>query len=474
MKTLSAMEKWSYATGNIPFAVKDAAFANFVVFYYTQVHGLSGTLAGLAMFFALLFDAVSDPVVGSWSDTFRSRWGRRHPLLIAGGVPTALLFLGLFVPPSGFGELGIFAWLLCVSVLLRTFLTIYFIPYIAMGAELSSDYDERTVIAKARVTIAWIAGMLLPAIAYALLFKSSGEVDGRLIAENYWRYGVLSALMAGVAVLVCVVGTRSVIPRLPLAAGGRAFRWQDPIRDFVIAASNRNFKVSVGANLAFGLSTGVYTTLALYLGTYFWGMSSQQLAGLVVPTAAATLVSFTTLSHLGKRFDKPQVLAGASMVLAINAVWFIGSRLLGVLPGNSSDLIYALLCLNTFIGVLMIVTIQVMGASLAADIIDELQQSTGHRKDGVVFAAQAFVLKATTGAGALIAGVVIDISGIPSGAAPGSVHSGALQSLGLFSVITIGGLAVLAFAFNRRLKLGRDDHSAIQAELVAAAAATKA
>ena len=119
----------------MPFAVKDAAFVNFVVFYYTQVHGLSGTLSGLAMFIALSWDAVSDPVVGSWSDNFRSRWGRRHPLLLAGGIPTALLFLALFAPPEQFGEVGIFAWLLGVSILLRTFLTIYFIPYSAMGAE---------------------------------------------------------------------------------------------------------------------------------------------------------------------------------------------------------------------------------------------------------------------------------------------------------------------------------------------------
>ena len=93
MQKLTAGEKWSYAIGNIPFSVKDATYANFVVFYYTQVHGLSGTLAGLAMFIALTWDAVTDPVVGSWSDSLRSRWGRRHPLMFAGGLPTALLVL---------------------------------------------------------------------------------------------------------------------------------------------------------------------------------------------------------------------------------------------------------------------------------------------------------------------------------------------------------------------------------------------
>jgi Na+/melibiose symporter-like transporter len=149
MSTLTPLEKWSYAIGNMPFAVKDVAFNSFVVFYYTQVQGLSGSLTGLAMFIALSWDAVTDPFVGSWCDTVRSRWGRRHPLLLVGGVPTAVLCFALFVPPAGLGESGTFLWLVVTSLLLRTCVTIYFIPYTAMGAELSRDYDERTVIAKA-------------------------------------------------------------------------------------------------------------------------------------------------------------------------------------------------------------------------------------------------------------------------------------------------------------------------------------
>jgi len=63
------------------FSWENAAFINFVVFYYTQVMGLSGTLTGLAMSIALSWDAISDPLVGSWPDTVRSRWGRRQPVL---------------------------------------------------------------------------------------------------------------------------------------------------------------------------------------------------------------------------------------------------------------------------------------------------------------------------------------------------------------------------------------------------------
>tara|TARA_B110000503_G_scaffold13903_2_gene19004 strand:+ start:6153 stop:7574 length:1422 start_codon:yes stop_codon:yes gene_type:complete len=459
MQRLSAREKWTYAIGNMPFSVKDAAYANFVVFYYTQVQGLSGTLAGLAMFIALSWDAISDPIVGSWSDTFRSRWGRRHPLLLAGGIPTTLLFLALFAPPDGFGELGMFAWLLTVSVLLRTFLTIYYIPFSAMGAELSTDYDERTVIAKARVTMGWLAAMLLPAIAFTLFFPSQNGIDGRLVAANYWQYGVLSALVAGVTTLVCVVGTRSAIPRLPRAAPGVVFNWTQPLSDLKLIFRNRNFRVSMGATLAFGMCAGVYTTLGLYLGTYFWEFSTEQLAGFIVPTALGTLLAFSILSGLGRRFDKPTLLSAVSFGLAINMLWFIGARLLGWLPENGHPLIYPLQLINVGMAVLLIVSLQAVSVSLWADILDEQELATGRRQEGVVFAAGSFVGKATTGAGSLLAGIVIDLSGIAPGAQPGDVSQSVLQSLGWFTLITITSLAMVAFFFFTRLHLSRADHA---------------
>ncbi len=450
----------------MPFAVKDAAFVNFVVFYYTQVHGLSGTLAGLAMFIALSWDAVSDPVVGSWSDSFRSRWGRRHPLLVAGGFPTALLFLALFSPPDQFGQMGIFIWLLGVSILLRTFLTIYFIPYSAMGAELSSDYDERTVIAKARITMGWLAGMALPAIGFVFFFGPDADgVDGRLLADNYWHYGLLSAVVAGVTAAVCIVGTRSLIPKLPIPSSVRKFSWRDPLKDVQLAFENRNFRISMGANLAFGMSAGVYTTLALYLGTYFWEFRSDQLAGMIVPTAVATLAAFVLLNHLGQRFDKPKLLAAFSLALALNGIWFLGGRLLGILPENGHAIIYPLLLLNTGIGVFMIVGMQVLSVSLAADILDEQELATGKRQAGVVFAAGAFVQKSTTGAGALLAGIVIDLAGLKPGSVPGSVNVDVLQSLGWFTLLMTTSLALIAFVFNTRLRLGRDNHAQVRMQL---------
>jgi Na+/melibiose symporter-like transporter len=462
MSTLTPLEKWSYAVGNMPFAVKDAAFQSFVVFYYTQVQGLSGTLTGLAMFIALSWDAVTDPVVGSWCDTVRSRWGRRHPLLLLGGVPTAFLCFALFVPPQGLGETGTFFWLLAVCLLLRTFITIYFIPYSAMGAELSRDYDERTDIAKSRVTMAWVAGMVMPAFAFAVIFRSEGGVDGRLVEANYLIYGLVSCLVAGLTILFCVWGTRSVIPRLPTAADNHPrFTLIQPFRDFRAALLNRNFRYKLGASLTFGMVAGVYYTLSLYLATYFWEFSSNQLAGFVLPTALGTILAFISVNRLGRRYDKAVLLSAAAIAIALTASGLIGARLLGWLPENGHPLIYFLACVSTCLSTMIIVSLMTLSASLIADILDEQELATGQRQEGTFFAAGSFIGKATSGVGTLLAGVVIDLAGIETGSAPGEVPQSVLQSLGGFTIAVVASLSLVSFWFYSRIKLGRTEHARI-------------
>lgn len=465
MHSVTNKEKWSYAIGNMPFSVKDAAFSNFVVFYYTQVQGVSGTLAGLAFFLSLSFDALSDPIVGSWSDSIRSRLGRRHPVMIAGAIPTALLFLALFVPPEFLSNTGMFVWLLVVSILLRTSLTFYFIPFTALGAELSTNYDERTVIAKARVSMGWIAAMALPAVAFAVLFPQENGVDGRLVAENYVHYGQISALVAFLAAFICIAGTWSVIPRLPQAKPDHAFSWVAPFHDMKRVFGNRNFRFYMGATLSFGVSAGAYTALSLYIVTYFWEFSTQQLAGVVITTALGTLAAFLLMARLGQRFDKPVLLAAASIALAINCIWFIGARLMDWLPANGDAVLYGLLLLNNGIAVFTIVGLQAISASLTADIVDEHEVQTEQRQEGVMFAAGTFVQKATIGIGTLLAGVVIDLSGVQADSLPGQVEPDILFALGSFTLLVTATPAVLAAYFNSKIRLGRAEHSRIRAEL---------
>ncbi len=467
MRRLTAIEKWSYAIGNIPYAVKDTAFGTFVVFYYTQVLGVSGTMAGLAMFIALSWDAISDPIVGSWSDRVKSRWGRRHPLMMAGSIPTALLFLAVFNPPQDLlGETGLFVWLVAISILLRTFLTIYFIPYQAMGAEMSDDYDVRTELAKARVSVAWLGGTAITAFAYIFIFQPVDGTDGRLIQANYADFGLASTLLAVTTALICSWGTRTTIALLPKAGAEQGrFTILQPVLDLLVAWRNVNFRKTIGTKLSFGAAAGTYTALGLYTGTYFWEFSTEQMAGLVAPSVVATIAAFAVIGRLGTRIDKPRLISGLCLVFTLNSIWFIGGRLAGLLPDNGHSAIYLMQLLQLFISVFCVVGVQILATSLLADILDEQELETGHRQEGVFFAASAFVYKAITGLGAFMAGVVIDLAGLEPGIAPGSVATDVLNSLGAFSMLAFALCGLAAWLFALRVRLNRRQVKEIQTHL---------
>ena len=124
--------KTLYGTGSVASGIKDTAFNVFLLFFYTQVAGLSGALAGIAIFIALLLDAVSDPLVGYWSDRFKSGWGRRHPFIYFAAIPMGVSFYFLFTPPGDASQQFLFVWMLVFAVLVRFFMTFYAVPSSAL------------------------------------------------------------------------------------------------------------------------------------------------------------------------------------------------------------------------------------------------------------------------------------------------------------------------------------------------------
>ena len=102
-RELTRGTRLAFGVGQIAEGLKNASFNLFVLFYYNSVLGLSGSLCGLAIGIALVFDGLSDPLMGSISDNHRSRWGRRHPFMVIAALPFALAFFVLFAPPAGIG-----------------------------------------------------------------------------------------------------------------------------------------------------------------------------------------------------------------------------------------------------------------------------------------------------------------------------------------------------------------------------------
>ena len=121
--------KLAYGLGQGAMGIKNFAFNIFLFFYYSQVLGLDPVLASAVLFISLGFDAITDPLAGSISDSLRSRLGRRHGFMYASAIPMALAFYLVWSPPSGLGQLGLGAWMLTWTVLSRGASTLFSVPH---------------------------------------------------------------------------------------------------------------------------------------------------------------------------------------------------------------------------------------------------------------------------------------------------------------------------------------------------------
>ena len=465
-RRIGAFTKLAYGTGSMAFAAKDAAFINFVMFYYTQVLGVSGTLTGAAALVALLSDAITDPIVGSISDNTRSRWGRRHPFMAVSAIPLALSFYLVFTPPSGLSEFGLFTWLASTAVLLRTLLTIFIIPHTALGAELSQDYEERSVIVSYRTTLGWLAGITLPAVAYVFIFQKVDGIDGRLVGGNYIRYSLFSVVVVLVVTFISTYFTRKEIPHLPkIPDDAKPFSLTQPFAEMWRALSNRNFRWIFLSMFLAGASDGVAVTLGFYVNTYFWEFSTEQLALFAIPAVLAAVLTFALIGPLGRRFEKKQLLRFGIAAMIANSLWWYGLRLLELLPANGDSLIIQLALLHTAILVASVMLIQIMGPSIIADVVDEHEVRSGERMEGIFFAAVGFSAKSVTGLGQLLGGIIIDFVQLPSGAEPGSVAPEVLFKLGVIIGPVLALTYLVPLFLVRFIDLDRARHAELRATL---------
>src|SRR5262245_12203278 len=205
-----------YGLGQAAEGIKNYAFEWFLFFYYNQVLGLSGKLVGLAALITLACDAVMDPLAGSWSDNLHHRLGRRHPFMYASALPLGIGFALVFSAPRQLGEIGLFVWLTVCSIIARAAMALYHVPHLALGAELSDDYQERPGIVGWRIICAVGGTITLVYVAWNHFFNSTAEFqNGQLNPTVYPGFGALFGVLMAMVILVSSYFTRDRIPYLP-------------------------------------------------------------------------------------------------------------------------------------------------------------------------------------------------------------------------------------------------------------------
>jgi Na+/melibiose symporter-like transporter len=169
------------------------------------VIGLDATRVGLALTIALVLDAISDPIVGYWSDNFRSRWGRRHPFMYASAIPITVSYFLLWSPPTGWSNDALFWYVLTLAILTRTFLTFFETPSAALAPELTRDYDARSSLLSWRSFFGWTGGNAMTVLMFFILFPAFVTAtipNGQFNREAYAVYGWIAAGVIFAAIVV--------------------------------------------------------------------------------------------------------------------------------------------------------------------------------------------------------------------------------------------------------------------------------
>ena len=463
--TLTWRVRLMFAAGQIPEGVQSTSFGFFPLFFYNQVLGLSGFLASVAIVIALLVDAVSDPIIGSWSDGVRHRWGRRHPFMYAGAAPFAICFYFLFAPPAGLTETQVFIWLVVFSVLTRTTQSVYSIPHTSLTAELSTDYHERTLLSSLRSVLQSVGTLMVFLIGLQVFFGATPEYpNGQLNPDAYPKFAGVFSIIIFLGVLLTAYGTHSYIPYLPQAGpNGHRFSLSNVMREAGMAFGLRSFRAVVLTAVLFGMTMGMVSALSIYLGTLYFQFSLA-LIGLSFPASIiGSFLGAGLATPLGRIFqEKKTLLIGGLIWYAFWNTLPIILSLLGLFPKPGNPLLFYLVMTSNAISSAGIGVLTVMIGSMIADITDQHEEKHGSRSEGIYFAASSFAAKAIGGFGIVISGIVVDLAGIQRSATVETINPESLRTLAMAmgpGVLIMIGITVVAASF---YDLSRAEHTRIR------------
>ncbi len=351
-KLLFSAPSFAGAAMVIPIAV------HMTKFYSDTVLVPLGVL-GMAIAFARAFDAITDPLVGWLSDRTHTRFGRRRPWIFLGGPLCGIAFYFLFSPPAGLDPGGGGAWFIACYLLYFLFHTVYLVPYLALGAELSLEYHDRTSLFAIREAFV-VAGTLFAAVLPGLFTARMGEREAfSLFAAIFGA--LVGILYAGLAVQVRERREFSLRADNPFVPGLRR------------SLRNRPFRLLLGIALFNGIPGTLTGTLLPFFNQYV--VQPEDTAWWLTATLGAYFGSaflfIPVWMTLTRRLGKRKAMMAAQILAAS-----VSLLILGIGPGDNAPLLVLLLLSGSTFGALSFII-----PAMKADVIDHDELHTGRRRE---------------------------------------------------------------------------------------------
>ena len=429
-----------FGIGDFGFLVVWQGTTLFLMYFYTDVIGIEPVLAGTIYLVAMVWDAVTDPVIAALAERTRTRWGRYRPWIALGAVPFGVSFALAFSTP---GDLPVapWVWALGTHLLLRTAYTVVSMPFNSMQARLTSDADERSVLAGFRMVGAASGGLaivvLMPLVVQS--FAAQGEAYGYLVAAS------LAGALAVAGLLYCAAAMRE--PGAGSEAAPEQSLWADIAAIPGLFRSNGPLIRVFGVIVIGSICLGMFGKNVLYHFKYDVGREDLTTFALVLP-AVLLVVSTPLWVWLSKRRSKRYALnAGLLIALTGYVLFFLNPS--QFLPGA-----FAAIALIGLGGA----SLPVMFWAMLPDTIEYGEYRSGVRAESRTFGFATFAQKAAVGINALLLGALLSWAGFEANAAQTPATLVAMKAI-MALVPAAGSIAILAIL--RGYRLDRQTHENI-------------
>ena len=404
-----------YGVGDFGFNLFFTTASLYLLFYYTDVLGLSPSTAGWVFAGALVWDAVFDPVMGYVANRTRTRWGRYRPYLLFGGLPLAASWALIFLPVDLEGS-ALILFAASAHIVFRTLYAVVSMPYLALSATMTGDSHERGVLASIRMVAATMCGLFAAFSTLKLVELFGGGSTG-----FFWT-AVIYGIIAAIVFTIVFASTRE-IAAAPDEISPTA-------RDMIaMLRRNRAFWIVCAAMLAGAFGGTLFSKTLPYYFKY--AVERPDLIGLALTAlTAAVAISMPVWTAVMKRTSK-------------RTMW-----LSGAVVGVSG---YILLWFSPSEGTSMFLPIAVIGFgagasylgfwSMMPDTVEFGEWTSGIRSEGAIFGFVSLIQKGALGLAAAMLGELLSAIGYRANQ-PQTAET--LEMMRLIMILGAGSLAVIA------------------------------
>ena len=377
----------SFGSVSMPVSLLAIGLFMFLPTVYSASSGISMGEVGAIIFATRLWDFVTDPLVGWLSDKTRSRFGRRIPWMTLAWLPLSIAAYKLFIPPPGVGASYLAFW----SFVLFLSGTSLFMPYTAMGAELSTSYNERSRVFGYRHIFA-VLGTLTAALLFWFVNRPgvyNPEADAlELIA---W----VGLILLPIALVATLLTTRE--RPLDTSMARADIRWKDGMR---VMFGNRTYLRILGCYLFNGIANAVPVTLIFFYVRSV--LEAPDWTPIILALYFGAAICGTPLwLYWARRWGK-HISWRIAMLVAAATLVFV--PLLGA--GDVGWFVVMAVILGVTLGADL-----AMPAAMLADVVDQDILATGRQRTGIYFAVWAMAAKFAAAAAVGVALPILEFAG---------------------------------------------------------------